>query len=65
MAEEKVKEEKISKIKPKNKKGLTYAQTLEARAQRGSMTHQKQFAVKQAKQKEMRGEYIGNITRKL
>ena len=58
-------EEKISKIKPKNKKGLTYAQTLEARAQRGSMTHQKQFAVKQAKQKEMRGEEIGNITRKL
>lgn len=34
---------------------LTYAQKLEARAQRGSMTHQKQFAMKQAKKKEMEG----------
>lgn len=56
VAEETVKEEKATKQKPKPKKtGLTYAQTLEARAQRGSMTHQKQFAVKQAKKKEMEG----------
>lgn len=55
MADKKVEETK--KEAPKKKKtGLTYAQTLEARAQRGSMTHQKRFAVKQAKRKEMRGE---------
>jgi|GEM_PF-4635043 len=55
MADEKAEETK--KTTPKKKKaGLTYAQTLEARSQRGSMTHQKHFAVKQAKQKEMRGE---------
>lgn len=35
--------------------GLSYAQTLEARAQRGEMTHQKKFAVNAAKRKEMRG----------
>lgn len=55
MADKKAEEPK--KVAPKKTKtGLTYAQTLEARAQRGSMTHQKRFAVKQAKQKEMRGE---------
>lgn len=55
MADKKAEETK--KEAPKKKKtGLTYAQTLEARVQRGSMTHQKRFAVKQAKRKEMRGE---------
>lgn len=39
----------------KTKADLTYAQKLEARAQRGSMTHQKNFAVNQAKKKEMEG----------
>ncbi|MGM0341675.1 hypothetical protein IGK47_004787 [Enterococcus sp. AZ007] len=55
LAEEKVKEEKAAKPKPTNKNGLTYAQTLEARAQRGAKTHQKNFAVKKAKKKEMEG----------
>ncbi len=54
MAENKAVETKETKSKPKKAKAdLTYAQTLEARAQRGHMTHQKQFAVKQAKKKEM------------
>lgn len=39
----------------KSESGLTYAQILEARAQRGSKTHQKNFALKQAKKKEMEG----------
>lgn len=55
MVDTKVAEEKAPQTKQKTKKGLTYAQTLEARAQRGSMTHQKNFAVKQAKKKEMEG----------
>lgn len=51
------KSEEAKKEAPKKKKtGLTYAQILDARAQRGSMTHQKAFALKQAKRKEMRGE---------
>nr|DAV18285.1 MAG TPA: hypothetical protein [Caudoviricetes sp.] len=56
MAENKDVELKETKPKQKNaKSALTYAQTLEARAQRGHMTHQKNFAVKQAKKKEMEG----------
>ena len=39
----------------KVKSSLSYAQRLEARAQRGEMTHQKKLAVKQAKQKETKG----------
>ncbi|WP_162551448.1 hypothetical protein [Lactococcus lactis] len=55
MAEKKVKavEETAPKKEP-TKKGLSYAQTLEARAQRGSMTHQKKFAMAVAKKKEMK-----------
>ena len=54
MAENKAVELKETKPKAKMPKtSLTYAQTLEARAQRGVKTHQKNFAVKQAKQKEM------------
>ena len=52
MADKKAEETKKASPK-KAKSGLTYAQTLEARAQRGSMTHQKRFAIKQAKKKEM------------
>ncbi|MDT2685808.1 hypothetical protein [Enterococcus gallinarum] len=36
-------------------KSLSYAQILEARAQRGEMTHQKQFVIKQAKKEKMKG----------
>ena len=50
MAEKKVKA--VEETAPK--KGLSYAQTLEARAQRGSMTHQKKFAMAVAKKKEMK-----------
>lgn len=46
----------IKKKVEKAKKGLTYAEKLEARAQRGQMTHQKQLAIKNAKAKEMKGE---------
>lgn len=50
------KEEETKKAAQEEKETeLTYAQILEARAQRGSMTHQKNFAVKQAKKKEMEG----------
>lgn len=55
MAEKKVKSvEETAPKKEQNKKGLTYAQTLEARAQRGAMTHQKQHAMAVAKKKEMK-----------
>lgn len=37
------------------KKGLTYTQRLEARAQRGEMTHQKKLAIKTAKKRDMKG----------
>ena len=43
---------KPSVSEPKKSKGLSYSQMLEARAQRGSMTHQKQFAINLAKKKE-------------
>lgn len=57
MAEKKVKAvEETAPKKGPTKKGLSYAQTLEARAQRGSMTHQKRFALAKAKEKEMKGE---------
>ncbi|MDT2484121.1 hypothetical protein [Enterococcus avium] len=56
MAKNKAVELKETKAKSKKAKtGLTYAQTLEARAQRGVKTHQKNFAVKKAKKKEMEG----------
>jgi len=55
MAEKKVKAaEEAAPAKEQNKKGLSYAQTLEARAQRGSMTHQKKFAMAVAKKEEMK-----------
>lgn len=57
MAEKK--EAAIETAEPKTKKakttkGLSYAEVLEARAQRGSMTHQKRFAIEKAKEKEMK-----------
>lgn len=55
MAEKKVKAvEETARKKEPTKNGLSYAQTLEARAQRGSMTHQKKFAMAVAKKKEMK-----------
>lgn len=57
MAEKKTKvTETVAPKNGKAKTGLSYAQTLEARAQRGSMTHQKRLAVAKAKKKEMKGE---------
>lgn len=57
MAEKKAKAaETAAPKKVKAKTGLSYAQILEARAQRGSMTHQKRLAVAKAKKKEMKGE---------
>ncbi|WDA70085.1 hypothetical protein [Lactococcus lactis] len=55
MAEKKVKAvEETAPKKEQDKKGLSYAETLEARAQRGSMTHQKKFAMAVAKKEEMK-----------
>lgn len=54
-AEEKNETKSETADETKAGKGLTYAQTLEARAQRGVKTHQKNFAVKKAKKKEMEG----------
>lgn len=57
MAEKKEKAaETVAPKKVKAKTGLSYAQTLEARAQRGSMTHQKRLAVAKAKKTELKGE---------
>lgn len=53
MADKKVKAKENTALEEKNNKGLSYAQLLEARAQRGSMTHQKKMAVDKAKKKEM------------
>lgn len=57
MAEKKEKvTETVASKKVKAKTSLSYAQTLEARAQRGSMTHQKRLAVAKAKKIELKGE---------
>ncbi|KXT63144.1 hypothetical protein [Lactococcus sp. DD01] len=57
MAEKKAKAtETVAPKKGKAKTGLSYAQKLEARAQRGSMTHQKHLAVAKAKKTELKGE---------
>lgn len=46
--------EKTATVKEQNKKGLSYAEILKARAQRGLMTHQKKFAMAVAKKEEMK-----------
>lgn len=46
----------VKKKAEKAKNGLTYADKLEARAQRGQMTHQKRLAIAKSKKKEMKGE---------
>lgn len=57
MAEKKSKAaESAASKKEKAKAGLSYAQRLEARAQRGSMTHQKHLAIAKIKEKEFKGE---------
>ena len=53
MAEKKESVTKTEPKKAKTTKGLSYSEVLEARAQRGSMTHQKRFAIQKAKEKEM------------
>lgn len=51
-------EETTKKVVKKEtaKKSMDYADVLEARAQRGQMTHQKLFAIQNAKEKQNRGE---------